>query len=230
MSWETKTDYCGLADASLLQIKSATMNRTGQYLEKIGANASIKATKAYGSAASPNCEYAIVGSGTVTGKRLGTVTTVDGKKYALASIHYENAAGAEPKFTATCREIESGAADSSCSHFDIPDFAISPAEVAEILMEAFTLSGDGCELTKCSIDIECTVNVHTVNGAIVASDVHSGRARVSATIGQYGEVEPSVTASAGWDVSAPLTCSDQDSDLPEWTVTLSKPLSKSSGS
>lgn len=121
-----------------------------------------------------------------------------------------------------------GAVDSSCSHFDIPDFAISPAEVAEILMEAFTLSGDGCELTKCSIDIECTVNVHTVNGAIVASDVHSGRARVSATIGQYGEVEPSVTASDGWDVSAPLTCSDQDSDLPEWTVTLSKPLAKSS--
>ena len=41
MSWDTKTDYCGLAVDGKLQIKSATMNRSGQYLEKLGKNAAV---------------------------------------------------------------------------------------------------------------------------------------------------------------------------------------------
>ena len=36
-----------------------------------------------------------------------------------------------------------------------------------------------------------------------------------------------LAAEEGWDVSSPLTCTDPDSDLPEWTAVLSKPLAKS---
>ena len=229
MSWESKTDYCGLAVANKLQIKAATMNRTGQYLEKLGKNAAIAATKAFGTADAPQCEYTVLASHTFEGNaalKLGTITSQDGKKYALQSIHYENGSGVEPKFTGVSREVESGATDANSNHFDVPSFTISPEEVAEILMAAFTLTGASCELTKCALDASCVVNPHTVNGGIVASDVHSGHVQVQATIGQYGSTVPTVAAGTGWDISSPLTCTDPDADLPEWTVTLSKPLAK----
>ena len=226
MSWDSKTDFCGLAEAGKLQIKSSTMNRAGQYLEKLGQNAAIAATKAFGTADTPSCEYTIVSAFKLTGKKLGTVVTVGDKKYALQSIHYENGAGVEPKLTAASREIESAAVDNKCNHFTIPDLQISPEEVAAILMDAFTLTGTNCELTKCTVDISCTVSPHTVNGVPVASDVHSGHIQVQATVGQYGDVVPTLAAKSGWDVSSPPTCNDPDSDLPEWTATFSKPLAK----
>lgn len=227
MSWETKTDYCGFAADGKLQIKSATMNRSGQYLEKLGQNAAIAATKAFGVNDSPSCDYTVVAAHTLTGVKLGKIVTADGKKYALQSLKYECGAGSEPTFSASSREVESTATDATCNHFDVPEFEISPEEVAEILASAFTLTGEMCELTKCSLEASCTVNVHTVNGVVVASDVHTGHIQVSVTIGQYGEALPVLTAASGWDISSPLTCTDPDSDLPEWTATLSKPLAKS---
>ena len=231
MSWDSKQDYGGLVTANKIAIKASTMNRTGQYLEKLGKNAAFAATKPYGTSDAPSCEYTVLASYTLTGKKLGAIVTVGGKKYALQSIHYENGAGVEPKLTTTSREVESGATDANSNHFDIPNLVISPEEVAEILMSAFTLptannANKDCELVKCAIDISCTVNPHTVNGVIVASDVHSGHVKVTATIGQYGATEPTVTAASGWDISSPLTSNDPDSDLPEWTVTFSKPLAK----
>lgn len=226
MSWETKQDYCGLAAEGKLQIKSATMNRSGQYLEKLGRNAAIAATKAFGVNDSPNCEYIIESAHKLTGVKLGKIVTADGKKYALQSVKYETGAGTEPKLTAVSREVEASADDSKCNHFLVPDIELSPEEVAEIIAGAFSLEGDGCELTKCSAEASCTVSPHTVNGVPVASDVHSGHIQVSVTVGQYGEDAPVLKVADGWDVSSPLTCTDPDSDLPEWTATLSNPLSK----
>ena len=226
MSWDTKTDYCGLAVEGKLQIKSATMNRSGQYLEKLGKNAAIAATKAFGVNDSPNCEYTILSAHKLTGVKLGKIATVEGKKYALQSLKYETGAGTEPKVTATAREVEASANDSNCNKFAVPDIEISPEEVADIIAAAFTLSGESCELTKCSAEASCTVSPHTVNGAVVASDVRSGHIQVSVSIGQYGEAAPVLTPADGWDISSPLTCTDPDSDLPEWTATLSKPLTK----
>jgi len=227
MSWDTKTDYCGLEIANTLKCKGSNMNAGGEYLEKAGQSGAICATKPYGANGSPSCEYSILKPGTLTGVKLGKIVTADGKKYALQSFKYECGAGAEPTFSASSREVEPTVDDSKCNHFDVPEFEISPEEVAEILAGAFKLSGDGCELTKCSLEASCTVNVHTVNGVPVASDVHTGHIKVSVTIGQYGEAAPVLAAEEGWDVSSPLTCTDPDSDLPEWTAALSKPLAKS---
>lgn len=228
MSWETKTDYCGLAIANTLICKASTMNRTGQYLEKAGKNGAIAATKAFGTIDAPSCEYTIAAehefdAGDIV---LGKITSVDSKKYALASIHYETAADAEPVFTATAQQVESGATDANSNSFAVPAFVISPDEIAEIQMSAATLSGAGCELVRAALDASCNVKPHTVNGAPVASDVTMGHVQVALTIGQYSTTEPTVAAGTGWDVSAPLTCSDPDSDMPTWTVTLSKPLTK----
>lgn len=227
MSWDTKTDYCGLAAEGKLQIKSATMNRSGQYLEKLGKNAAIAATKAFGVNDSPSCDYTIVSAHSLTGVKLGKILTVDGKKYALQSLKYECGAGSEPTFSASSRQVEETATENNSNCFDVPAFDVSPEEVAEIIAEAFALSGAGCELTKCSLQASCTVNVHTVNGVAVASDVHTGHVQVSVTVGQYGEAAPSLAPATGWDISTPLTCTDPDSDFPEWTAVLSKPLAKS---
>lgn len=226
MSWESKADYCGLASDGKLQIKSSNMNRSGQYLEKLGKTAAIAATKAYGVVSAPSCEYTVLADHKLTGVKLGKIVTVEGKKFALASLTYENASGVEPKFSASSREVELSADDSKCNHFDVPEFEISTEEVAEILAGAFELEGAGCELVKCALTASCTVSVHTINGNPRASDVHSGKIQVSVTIGQYGTAAPELKAGDGWDISSPLTCTDPDSDLPEWTAALSMPLAK----
>jgi hypothetical protein len=225
MSWESKTDYCGLAVANKVVIKSSTMNRSGQYLEKTGASGAIVATKPYGTLDAPSCEYAIKAANSFAAGaiKLGAVTTVDNKRYALQSVHYECGAAQEPVFSGTAQEIEA-TTDGTQRTFDVPAFDISPDEIAAIIMSAATLGGAGCELTKATMDASATVNNHTVNGVPVASGVSQGKVTVALEILQTSTTAPTVTAASGWDVSSPLSCNDPDSDLPTWTVTLSKPL------
>lgn len=225
MSWETKTDYCGLAVANKIVIKSSTMNRSGQYLEKPGKSGAIVATKAFGTLDAPSCEYAIQAAHSFTAGaiKIGQITTVDGKRYALQSLHYENGAGIEPVFSATAQQIES-TSDGTTRTMDVPAFSISPDEAAEMVMSAATVGGTGCELTKVTLDVSANVNNHTVKGVPVASDVTQGRATVQVEILQTSSTEPTLTAGTGWDISEPLTCNDPDADLPTWTAKLSKPL------
>ena len=225
MSWEAKTDYCGVAVSGKLAIKASTMNRSGQYLEQAGKSGAICATKAFGVVDAPNCEYVIekphsFESGDI---KLGSVTTIGGKRYSLASIHYENGADQESVFTAASQEIEA-TSDTTQRTFDVPAFDISPDEAAEMIMSAGTVGGTGCELTKCTLDASASVKTHTVNALPVASDVTMGRATVQIEVLQTGDTVPTLQAGDGWDVAAPLTCTDPDADFPTWTATLSKPL------
>ena len=226
MSWESKQDYAGLASETAVTIKAVTVNTSGQYLEKPGHNGDIAATKAFGTVSAPSCEYAIAASHTYSGVKLGSLVTVDSVKFALESIHYETGADSEPTLAAVAKQVASTASDASVNTFAVPSFTVKPDEIAEDPLSAFDLSGELCELTKCTVDISCSVKVHTVNGDPVAHDVTMGRIQVALTIGQYGTAEPTVTAKTGWDISAPLSCTDPDADMPSWTVTLSKPLVK----
>ena len=227
MSWDSKTDYCGLAVADKLIIKSSNENRSGQYLERAGQSGAIVATKPYGVLAAPSCDYTVQAANTFSTIKLGAVTTVDSKRYALQSVHYENGADQEPVFSATAQEIEASS-DGTTRTFDALSFATSPDEAAAMLCSAATVGGTGCELIKCVLDQSCQVKNHTVNGDPVASDVTMGKATVQLTILQTSTTEPSVTAGTGWDISSPLTCEDPDADLPVWTCTLSKPLAYTS--
>lgn len=225
MSWDSKEDYCGLAVANTIVIKSSTMNRTGQYLERAGASGAICATKPFGVLDAPSCDYAIAAAKSYSAGdiKLGAVTTVDSKRYALASVHYECTADAEPVFSATAQQIET-TSDGTTRTFDVPAFAVSPDECAVAVASAGSLSGTGCELTKCTADFSANVKPHTVNGNPVASDVTMGHAVVALEILQTSTTIPTVTPGSGWDLSAPLTCTDPDADYPTWTCTLSKPL------
>ena len=229
MSWETKTDYCGLENANTLKCKGSNMNAGGEYLEKAGQSGAICATKPYGANGSPSCEYSILKPGTLTGVKLGAVTTVDGKRYALESFTYSTGADEEPSFSAQARLIET-TSDTTQRTFDVPALDISPDEAAAMAWSAATLGGNGCELVKCEAVAESSVKVHTVNSTPVASDCTKGRLRVSLTILQTSTTAPTVTPGTDWDMSSPLTCDDLDADMPTWTCALSKPLAYTTNS
>lgn len=236
MSWESKTDYCGLAVANKLLAKSANPNTTAQYLEKHGANGDYKATKVFGQRDAPANTYTIADDVTITGKALGTVTTVDTKKYALESIKWSTGSDQEPTFDAAAKEV----AGATHNTFAIPEFSISPDQVAQIpsfkfpvsgggqatSVAAFSISGTNCELTACGGEISCSVKTNDKNGLPQAHDVTNGHIVLNITIGQYGDTPPTITPGTGWDVSSPLNCDDPDSDTPTWTATLTHPLTK----
>ena len=228
MSWETKTDYAGLAVANKLIAKASNLNKTGQYIEKHGQNGDYVATKAFGLRSAPTTEYVVADDISLTTIALGTVTTVDGKKYALESISFSTGADQEPTFTATSAEVASSA--STKNKFVVPTLSLSPDQIAQIPFTAFTVGGTSCELTGCSGEISCKVGTNDKNGDPLAHDVTNGHITLTLTIAQYGETAPTVTPATGWDMSAPHTVNDPDSDFPEWTCTLSKPLTKTMAS
>ncbi len=228
MSWETKTDYAGLAVANKLIAKASNQNKTGQYIEKHGQNGDYVATKAFGTRSAPTTEYVVADAVSLSTIALGTVNTVDSKKYALESISFSTGADQEPTFTATSAEVASGA--STRNTFTVPTLALSPDQIAQIPFTAFTVTGTSCELTGCSGEISCKVGTNDKNGDPQAHDVTNGHIVLNVTIAQYGDTAPGITPGTGWDISSPLTCSDPDSDYPEWTATLTKKLTKTMAS
>lgn len=238
MSWETKQDYCGLAVESKLSVKSSTEGKTGQYLEKLGRLGSYAATKAFGIRAKPGNTYTVEDDVTITGAALGTVSTVDGKKFALQAIKWSTAADQEPTFEGSAEQVADAGATRNT--FVVPEFKLSPDQVAQIpefkfsgessFTAAFSVGGSGCELTACGGEISCKVGTNDKNGYPHAHDVTTGKITLSLTIGQYGETAPTVTPATGWDVSSPLTSDDPDSDMPTWTCTLSRRLDKTMAS
>ena len=229
MSWESKTDYCGIAATNLL-VKSSTENRSGQYLEKLGQDGAIAVTKPFGTEnATPSNEYVISGALSLS-VQPGKVTTVSQKRYALQSVSVKTGAGIEPTVSASSVQIES-TSDGVDAKFEAVSLSLSPEEIAQqVIAGAFTLSGTGCELVETQTDVSCTVSPHTKNGDPVASGVHTAHVTVQVTIGQYGTTVPTLTAGTGWDISSPLTCDDPDADMPTWTATLSKPIAKATAS
>ena len=241
MSWESKQDYCGLADDNL-PVKGATEGRQSQYLEKHGRLGDYRATKVFGNRASPSNSYVVAGEVEVSGKALGAVNTVDAKKYALESVKWSTGADSEPTFDATAQQVADGG--TTRNTFKIPDFRISPDHVAQIpafkweddgdYVPAFSLPAGtaqaaknvGVELTKCDGEISCSVKTNDRNGSPQAHDVTNGHVVIQVTLGQYGTEKPELAPGEGWDVSGALTCDDPDSDMPTWTATLSHPLEK----
>lgn len=223
MSWDSKTDFCGLAVTGAIVCKSANHNRSGQYLEKAGQSGAICATQAFGKDAKPSCEYAIQTAHTYSSLKLGAVTVLDDERFALESVHYETAADAEPSLSATAQLVDDSS-DGTTRTFDVPAFSVSPDEAAAIVLSAATVEGSDVEVVKSTFEASCSVKPHRVNGTAIASDVTMGRMTVQLEILQHGSAAPAVTPGTGWDLSSPLTCNDPDSDYPVWSCTLSKPL------
>lgn len=239
MSWENKQDYCECEIEGKLLVKTANLNRQGQYLEKHGALGSYKAKKAFGETANPANTYTIEAKFAFEDGKLGNVQTVDGKCYALETVKWSTGADQEPTFEATAHQVEDGA--QTTNYFAIPEFELSPDHIAQIpafkfgdadAVPAFSLPAGtqqepknvGCELTKCDGEVSCSVKTNDKNGYPYAHDVTNGHIVLQITIGQYGEQTPEITPAAGWEISSPLTVDDPDSDMPTWSGSLTYSL------
>ena len=230
MSWESKPDYCGLG-GQILRPKSGNPNNSSQFLEKLGQDGAIAATKLYGTKnASPSNEYTILKADNIT-VQIGKVTTVDGKRYALQSVAVKKKAGSEPTVSATAVRIED-TTDGEDQVFEAVTLHVDPEETAEFAIGTNPVSGDDCEVTEVTTTVSGTVSPHTVNGDPVASGVHSGKVEVDVTVGQYGTDEPEfdddLGSDSGFEKSAIENPDEPDSDLPSWTVKYEKPLAKAS--
>ena len=242
MSWENKQDYCDLDIEGKISAKGANEGRTAQYLEKHGRLGDYKATKVFGNRANPTVSYNIEGDATISGKKLGGIKTVEQLKYMLTAIKWTNGGDVEPTLEGSAMQVEPGAV--LRNYFVVPDFKISPDHVAQIpefkwaddgdFVPAFSLPAGttqaptnvAVELTAVSGEISCSGKTNDKNGDPKAHDVTNGHIVLQLTFGQYGEQTPTIVPAEGWDMSAPKTVDDPDSDLPTWTCTLSHPLEK----
>ncbi len=161
MSWDKKEDYCGLAVEDKLICKASNQNRGLQTLEKNGRLGQIAATRYFADVGAPSCDYTVASALEFKDLRLGAVTAVDGRNYALQSISVKTSAGAEPTFSATSQQVEDTAAKATANTFAVPEFSLSPDEVAQFLFNAFTLD-DAKRLTASQI-LEITVRAEVAD-------------------------------------------------------------------
>ena len=164
----------------------------------------------------------------------------------LHAIKFSTGADVEPTLEGNAAQVEDGA--TIRNYFIVPDFKISSDHVAQIpefkfpvasgqtaeFVPAFSLpdgtqqapTNVGVELTQVSCEISACPKTNDKNGDPKSHDVTNGHIVLQLTLGQYGENVPMITPATGWDMSAPKTVDDPDSDMPTWTCTLTHPLEK----
>lgn len=114
----------------------------------------------------------------------------------------------------------------SCKYTIKDALALSQKCHTQILLSAYTLSGNGCYATDTSYTINCNFNPTTKDGEYMAWDVSEGKIEASITVVQTGDVKPTLTAGDGWTITSPLTLSNPDSDFATWSGTVVKYLQK----
>lgn len=235
MSWDSKRDFCGLSVANKILVKSSNDGASSSLLEKPGTDGSIKYVRAYGDKnATPSNEYVLASAVTasefqVQVGKVNTVTFGEGnsaetRRYALQQVVITTGAGIEPTISANAVRIED--ATRTEKPFEAIGISLSTEEISQLPLSCFSGTTSGVELTKTTTTISCDISLHTKNADPVASGNSKGKIEVQLEFGQYGADEPKITVSQGWTVSKAWSCSDPDSDMPSWTISLTKPLAR----
>lgn len=226
MAFATKLDWFGLASDSL-KVTKCSDGKSAQTVEAQGADGSVVACEVFGETLAPSCDYTVAGAVTwaAGAHALGKLTaTADGGKVALTNITINTSAGAAPTITASGESVADEAAQ-GCE-YDIPALSLPVTHHAQILWDAFTLTGDGCHLTAANYTAECSISKATVNGECVAHDVTAGKLTCAITLVQVGSTAPTITPGDGWKMTAPLAYDNPDANYKTWSATLTKYLAK----
>lgn len=229
MAFIAKPDYFGLSTANAtkdsLSLKSSSLNKSASVAEATDEKGDVVAEELFGEQAAPSVSYELKDDLDLDDIILGAVNTFDSKKFVLSSISFSTSPGSVPEIQCAGEQVEDGATTENSTTIELPELTLHKWHDAQILGDAFSISGNGCYLNRCNYSIKCDVTKATVNGVIVAHDVQNGRIEVQATIVQSGSTAPTVTAASGWTITSPLTTDNPDEDYPTWTVTLTKYLS-----
>lgn len=227
-----KIDYCGLTAitelAAALLIRDDNENGSVEKYQPNGGDGSFLGTEVFGQDSAPTNAYGLKADlNLAAGKiKLNKITTVDGKNYALESIEIATAGGSAVKISATCQEIEAGATDAAQAHCSVPALKLSKLHIAQILFDAFTLTGTGCTLTECKATIGSTINKDKVEGVKISSDINSAVITVSGTILQSGSTAPTIEAATGWVITQPLNRTNPESAYKSYAFELQLVLPK----
>jgi hypothetical protein len=231
MSLKTKQDYYNIADGVSVVCVKSDEGHTHSLAEVHGQDGSIVAADVYGDTRSPSCDYQLKAQlvteksgNTDTLIKLGKVVTVDEMKFCLGSFTISTAAGAAPTISAGGEQVADDATQGCV--YEIPAFTLPTTHHAQILFSAFSLSGTGNHLQSASYAGSATISKATKDGVCLAHDVVEGKIEAQISIMQVGSTPPTVTPGSGWEVSAPLDCSNPDSDHATWSMTLVKYLAK----
>lgn len=224
MSLSTRLNYFGiLVDAEDGAILSQTdSDNKKDFVVKASSRSStgdIIARDNVVEEGAPTSSFKVKSAGTLTLK-LGEVKTLDTKKYAANNLKITTSVAAPPTVEISGEQLGDSATDSST--YDLPAITLTPRHKAVILAEAFTMTGEGCSLTECSLEAKCTITRARNRGTYLSHDVSDGEIVVSATIEQSGSTKPVVTAASGWEITAPLSDSNPEEGYTTWTVELTK--------
>jgi hypothetical protein len=224
MSFLEKKDYCALAKDGALVVKSVTVGTSAGVNETTNKKGEIVNEHVYGEIDAPDCSYAITGEWRLSGIKLGAISEIDGKKFALASIVI-NTSVAEPQISATAVQVEDAAVVGGGSWI-VPEITVTPLHEVQVLADAFTIEGDGNYEQSANYTISATVATHTKDGKPVGHSSSRGKIVCALTITQIGDTAPVVTPGEGWLITSPLALTNNDSAEPSWTCQLTLPLVK----
>lgn len=220
-SFTDKKDYYALtANSAPLDVITDDDGASNGYNEYVGQNGALIDDIAYGAKLAPSNTFVLTDDWTIAADtiKLGGVSTLDTKKFALEELDIETTAGELPNISASGKEVQSGAATKR--YFAVPAVTIVNDTSAQILWEAFTLAGTGCHLQSAKYKLTANVPTSDKNGLPLAFGVSRGVIECQVEITQCDSTAPTLTAGSGWTISQKLKCSNPDSDCPTWTATL----------
>lgn len=223
-----KTDYFGIADSAVV-VTDDDQGVSATTLESKGQDGAYVACEVFGTKLAPSCDYKMKGRWVIASgseKKLGKVTEVDDKSFALIELSISTSNSSIPEISAKGNQVEDGATDGCL--FTIPAFTLEKKSHAQILWTAFTLTGTGCHLQSANYTASATLVPSEKDGSVLAFDVAEGKIEAEVEILQVGETEPTLTAGAGWTITDPLSCANADSANPTWKAKLVKHLEKAS--
>ena len=227
MAFAPKTDYCGLAaiDANIL-VRDDAENTSQEKYQPTGQNGGYCDLEVYGEDAAPTNSYAIKGdidldAGDI---KLNSIVTVgqdeNARKFALESIEIGTSGGSAPTLSATSQRVESDADAAAACYAEVPALKLSKRHHAQILFDAFTLSGERCELTTCKATVGGTVGKDKLAGDTIGSDLNSASIKVSGTVLQIGSAVPTITPAQGWTLTQKPTCTNPETAKKEYSFEL----------
>ena len=226
-SFQDKVDHYGLTSNSApLEVISNDDGASNEYNEYHAQDGSFIDHIVYGEKEEPSDEIELTGDWTIAADtiKLGGVSTVDTKKYALSELSIETTAGELPSISASGKQVQSSAV--TTRYYAVPAVTIKNDETAQILWEAFTLTGEGCHLQSAKYKVTSEIPTKDKNAFPLAFGVSEGVIECEIEVIQCGTTAPTIAAGTGWHISSNPTADNPDSDCPTWSATLRKYLTK----
>ena len=226
-SFTDKKDYFGLtANSAPLEVIADNDGASNGYNDYKAQDGSFIDNIVYGEKQEPSNDLELTGDWTIADDaiKLGGVTTLDTKKFALGELNIETTAGELPTISASGKQVPSAAA--TTRYYAIPAETVKNDESAQILWGAFALTGSGCHLQSAKYKCSAELPTKDKNGFPVSFGVSQGVIGCEVEIVQCGNTAPTLEAGENWHVSDKLKCSNPDSDCPTWTATLRRFLTK----